>query len=238
MSGLNVSKGLQQQYKGYYQADISEWRRLSAVDKATNIERLCRGIPHDPVLEIGAGEGALLERLSALGFATRFQAVEISPSGVEAMRSRNIPGLEDCRLFDGYTLPQPDGVFNLAILSHVLEHVEHPRRLLNEAGRVASHVFVEVPLEDTIFLPADYRPGGAGHINFFSPITIRRLIQTCDYEIVQQIVTNPSRVIYRYRYGSKGLPKYWIKELGLRLLPRMATRIWSYHSALLCKKKG
>lgn len=40
-----------------------------------------------------------------------------------------------------------DGSFDLAIQSHVLEHVEYPRVVSHEAARVADYVFVEVPLE-------------------------------------------------------------------------------------------
>ena len=119
--------------------------------------RSARAVPHASLLEIGAGEGALLARLAELGFASALHAAEISESGVQAIRARGIPGLIDCRRFDGETLPWADASFDLAVLSHVLEHAEHPRRLLAEATRVARAVFVEVPLEDTWRLPRDFR---------------------------------------------------------------------------------
>ena len=68
---------------------------------------------------------------------------------MEAIRAKNIPGLFDCKVFDGYTIPYDDNAFDLVVLSHVVEHVEHPRKLLYEAKRVARYVFIEVPLEAT-----------------------------------------------------------------------------------------
>lgn len=223
------------QYRDYYPGE-SEWRALGAVDKAANIIRLCSSLPHESILEIGAGEGALLQRLSSLGFGGELYAVDISASGIEAIRKRDLPGLREARTYDGYHLPHPDGSIDLVVLSHVLEHVEHPRALVYEALRVARHVFVEVPLEETLRLPADFKPTPTGHINFYTPHGIRRLLQSCGMTVLEQIITNPSAAVYHYRYGKKGGLQHTIKEAGLRTFPNLATRFWVYHSALVGRR--
>lgn len=237
MKTFTTSHQLNNNYEDYYESGDSEWRRLGAIDKVSNIISLCGNMPHTSILEIGAGEGSILNRLSELSFGEKLYALEISSSGVVAINSKKISRLTDCLIFDGYDIPYSDQKFDLAILSHVIEHVEHPRRLLYEAVRVAKYVFIEVPLEDTLRLKKDFVFDKVGHINFYSPITIRRLIQTCNLEVLSQTVTNPSKAVHKYRLGRKGLPNYYIREYLLKALPGLAIRIFTYHSSLICQAK-
>jgi len=230
------SSELRSHYDRYYEGGPSEWRRLGALAKAENVLALCAGIPHASLLEIGAGEGALLARLAELGFAKALHAAEISESGVREIRARGIPGLADCRRFDGETLPWETASFDLAVLSHVLEHAEHPRRLLAEAARVARAVFVEVPLEDTWRQPRDFRPDPVGHINFFHPRSLRRFVQTCGLEVLGERVAPPAREAMIFRSGWRGALAFGAKLLALRAAPALATRVFTYHGALLCRR--
>lgn len=236
MTQIAVGDRLKRNYLNYYAAGESEWRRRGALGKADNIVSLCRDLPRGSILEIGAGEGSILRRLSELGFGDALHAIEISPSGVAAIESQRIPRLVECRLFDGYHVPYDDGRFDIAILSHVLEHVEHPRQLLYEASRVARFVFVEVPLEDTMRLPADFVPDAVGHINVYSPKTIRHLAQSCDLRVLRQITTSPAKETYTFRRRIGSL-RYYVKELLLVVAPSLATRLFTYHGALLCDKQ-
>ncbi len=234
MSGLLLRDSLRDHYAGYYDG-VSEWCDVNALDKCANIAALCRDLPHDAVLEIGAGEGAVLQGLADLAFGRSLHALEVSEPGLEALASRGIPALDSARAFDGYQVPYPDGRFDLAILSHVVEHVEYPRKLLYEAARVARFVFVEVPLEDHLRRPRDFAFDEVGHINFYSPRSIRSLVQTCGLQVLEQIVTNPSRRVYAYRDPRRGALKHCVKEIALRLAPPLAIQLWTYHSALVCR---
>ena len=236
MTGIKMSERLAENYEEYYDEGESEWRRLCAVEKADSIVSLCRDLPRGSVLEIGAGEGSILSRLSELSFGERLHALEISPSGVAAIHARKIPRLVECGLFDGYDVPYGDGRFDIAILSHVIEHVEHPRQLLYEASRVARYVFVEVPLEDTLRLPKDFVLDPVGHINFYSRKGIRRLVQSCNLRVLGEMVQTPARGAYSYRWGRLGLMKFWVKEALLKLHPGLATMLSTYHGALVCEK--
>ena len=237
MTTAKVDPRLQRNYDGYYVAGAeAEWRALGAIDKADNVLRLCGPLRPRTVLEIGAGEGALLERLTSLGFGERWWALEISSSGLERIDSRSIPQLVECRRFDGYGIPYADDAFDLAILSHVIEHVEHPRLLLHAAARVARHVFVEVPLEHTRRLPADFEPDSVGHLNFYTAQTIRLLLQSCGLEVLAQRESHAPRAAYQHRLGRRGALHWLIKELALRVAPGPAQRRWTYHSALLARR--
>jgi SAM-dependent methyltransferase len=188
-------------------------------------------------LDVGAGEGAVLQRLADGGFGKRHFALDISASGVERIRNRTIPSLVECRQFDGYAIPFADSTFDLAVLSHVIEHVEHPRLLLNEAARVADLVYVEVPLEHNRGLRGDFVWDAVGHINFYTPKTIRLLVQSCGHEVLEQQQSHPMLQQYRYRLGMKGIAAYLLKEAALRTMPSAAHSLWTYHSSLLIRSR-
>ncbi len=235
MNEVKIHENLKSNYEDYYEEGDSEWRWIGAIDKAQNISTLSKGLSINSVIEIGAGEGSILKRLSELNFAAEFYALEISPTGVTTIKNKNIPNLQECSLFDGYSISYEDKKFDLAILSHVVEHVEYPRKLLYEAKRIAKFVFVEVPLEDSLKLPQDFIFDKVGHINFYSPKTIRRLLQTCNFEVIEQLTTNPSKDTYTFHKGKKGLINFYIKEYLLRFLPFVATELFTYHSSLICR---
>lgn len=230
-----VSKQLKAEYDDYYDAE-SQWRWISSKSKADRIIQLCSKYPHNSILDVGAGEGSVVNRLSDRSFGESLHALEISSSGIESIRQRNIPSLKDCRLFDGNTIPYEDNRFDLVILSHVVEHLEYPRQLLYESARVGRNLFVEVPLDLTARLKKDYKPVKGGHLNYFSPKTIRLLVQTCHLQVLDQKITNPSWPVYRYRLGRKGILRYLVKACALLVCPGMATALWTYHCSLVCTK--
>jgi SAM-dependent methyltransferase len=232
------ARRISQRYRDHY-ADYtprpSEWYRAGALGKVDSMVALCSGVGRGSLLEIGSGEGSVLARLAALGFARELHAVDVSERSIGAVRERGIPTLASAEVFDGVRLPHADRSMDLVVLTHVLEHAEHPRSLLDEAARVGRHVFVEVPLEDHWGLPRDFVLDATGHINFYHARSIRHLVQSCGLEVLDERVVTPAREGYVYQYGRSGGVRFRIKQLALRALPRLATRIWTYHGALLCR---
>jgi SAM-dependent methyltransferase len=236
LTSFAVREDLRSIYDEYYLDERTlEWRRLGAVDKAANIVSLCQAVPHQTILDIGCGEGSVLVRLAELDFGGVLHGLEISRTALDAVLARAIPRLAGCEMFDGYRIPHADGAFDLAILNHVIEHVEHPRKLLYEAARVARHVFIEVPLEDNLRLPSHYVPSKVGHINVYSIKTFRMLVETSGLAILAEAVTCSSKEVYRFQAGWKGaLARGAINALH-RVAPRMAERVFCYHASLLCR---
>lgn len=223
-------------YSGQYAA-ASEWRDISAHAKARNIAdlwaRAGRATPVLRVLDIGCGEGAIAAALAGRDFFTEFVGVDIDPSGVQAAGDRGIAGAR-FEVFDGSTVPYPDRSFDLAILSHVVEHAEHPRALLNEAGRVATFVFVEVPLELTVRMSRDFEWGPVGHVNFYNPLLIRQLIQSSGLRVLTEKVTCPDLRAFTYHRKGPRMVAAWLLKRGLlAAVPRLATKLLTYHGALL-----
>ncbi|MGI8845705.1 MAG: class I SAM-dependent methyltransferase, partial [Thermoleophilaceae bacterium] len=124
------------------------WRALCAEGKADHVARLSGELPHPPrsVAEVGCGDGVLLGCLAERGIGERRDGFEISARAVELASGR--PGVSSVQRFDGATLPAAEAAYDLAVLSHVLEHVPDPLPLLKETARIGRAVVVEVPLED------------------------------------------------------------------------------------------
>jgi ubiquinone/menaquinone biosynthesis C-methylase UbiE len=231
-----VGSSVRDHYDEYYGgSELSEWRQLGAIDKAKNVLDLCRGLPVRSVLDVGCGDGSLLARLAAVNFAREYRGVDISGSAIREASTKAIDGAQ-FETFDGDALPFQPGTFSVALLSHVVEHLEHPRVLLHEAARVARYVVIEVPCEHTIRLSQDYVPDSVGHINFYTPKTIRRLVQTCGLNVEKQITRGCSLAVLRHSRPLSGVLQYMLREVTLRVAQRAAPAIFVYHSALLCSR--
>lgn len=233
-----VSARYQALYEGYYEGQDPAWRALGAQEKFGSLRALCGAVPRARVLEVGAGDGAVSALMDEEGFCERLCALDISASGVERLRARGLRRLEEARVFDGAVIPYADGAFDLVVLSHVVEHLEHPRQLLYEAARVGRRVFVEVPLEDTRALRPEYVPDRVGHINVYTRQSARRLLQTCGLSLEGERVYTPSWATHLRSAGARGALKYMAKRLAWAAAPGVATHLFTYHAAFLGRAGG
>ena len=214
-----------------------EWYEVSAIDKSRNIMTMTARVPHKSVLDVGAGNGSVLHRLDDADFGDRLCAAEISASGLKEIRSKSWKHLEDVQAFDGYALPFATQSFDLVVLSHVIEHVEHPRLLLREAARVGRHVYIEVPLEYRRTNRRLWKPfqiDATGHINFYNPTLIRLLVESAGLRVIDQQVLHYIPEVYTFWKGKRGLLNYWIKHIAFLFSRRLASIVFNYHCGLLC----
>jgi len=217
MQQSSISGNVKTAYDEFYEKHDEAWRMLGAKYKAQHIIDVAAGRAFKKVLEVGAGDGSILKYLADAGFAETYSAVEISESGVEHIKARKIPGVKSVQLFDGYKLAFERNSFDLVILSHVLEHVEHERMLLREIKRVARHCIIEVPL--------DYRPGvdrrikhflAYGHINIYTPTSLRYLLRTEGFEVQNDLTSLISPEVTRFNtYKNQKKPKSLITDLKI-----------------------
>jgi len=232
---LSTSRELQSHYDDYYTGADAEWRRLGAVGKADNIVRAWNSIakPKLPrVVELGCGNGAIARRLDQLNFFSSYHGFDISESGIEQAKQSNSSRLS----FSVAVTPVPaeDASADVVIMSHVVEHLEHPRELIYEARRVAPVLIVEVPMELNRGLSEDYDWNPVGHINKYDRKSIRQLIQTCRFDIVGQFTTNPSREVMTYKNpGLKSELRWAVKQAVLNFTPRLARSQFTYHETLI-----
>lgn len=214
-----LTDNLKAAYQDFYTDNDVAWRMLGAKYKAQNIIEVCKSIKPKKVLEVGAGDGSILHFLNEWNFSPEIYALEIATSGVEKIKKRGLKNLKDVQIFDGYKIPYLDNSFDLIVLAHVLEHVEHERILIRELKRVAKHIVIEVP--------KDYRFGvdqrlnhflAYGHINMYTPSLLRFLLRSEGLEIVadkSSIIT--PEVTFFNNYINREIKKSFLKTFKVKL---------------------
>ena len=230
-----LSEDVKSAYNEFYKSSDEAWRMLGASAKAKNIMGVCKSIKPQSVLEVGAGDGSILHFLDQANFSPAIYALEIADTGVELIKNRKLKSLKAVDSFDGYKIPYPDQHFDLVILAHVLEHVEHERILLRELKRVARYIVIEVPL--------DYRFGvdkrmkhflNYGHINMYTPTLIRFLLQTEGLEVVADKTSlTPTATIKFNEFENKKNKKTLTRVLKIEL----EYRLKKLFGSILGKKK-
>jgi SAM-dependent methyltransferase len=235
--------------KGYTVTDPAEaeklgrWRALGARNKSANVIALCRrtGLSPASVVEIGCGDGALLHALADAGLASTYEGFELSGPAAAIAAGRDIPGAGRIEPYDGEHVPADDGAYDLAIVSHVLEHVPEPAALLAEAARVGRHVLIEVPLEDNQSAKRPRKRAEAlriGHIQVFSREDMHALAADSGLRVLAER-TDPLPLAHHTFFAdgvsdrAKGAIKWGVRKTAWGLAPRTAERLFTVHHAAL-----
>jgi SAM-dependent methyltransferase len=212
---------------------MGRWRAIGARSKAAHVRTLLERADLQPrtIVEIGCGDGSLLAQLSALATIDGF---ELSENAAAHARSRGVA--RKVEAFDGVNVPAPDDGYDVAVLSHVIEHVPDPRPLLEEAARVAPHVIVEVPLEAN---RSARRPAkralaeAAGHLHAFDRAAVRGLLEGMT---VREELTDALGYEHHafFAGAAKGAAKTAVRGALHRL--GLAERLFTVHYAVLATR--
>jgi SAM-dependent methyltransferase len=222
----------------------ARWRELGARGKADHVQSLCAraGLSAESVVEVGCGDGALLAELSSRGFGRTLAGFDISPAAVELARSRRIARVESIEVFDGVRLPVADGAFDLGVLSHVLEHVEGPGKLLREVARASRAVIVEVPLERNASAVRASRRAQSqkiGHVQTLDRPAVAAMVEDAGLRVVGDLVDPLRAAVHLYdAYGARAralaLAKAGVRRGLFRVSPAAAERAFTLHYACAC----
>lgn len=247
-SGVN---SMWQEYEAGYETALKDeafvcWREAGARQKAENVRKVCRGIQCTSAVEIGCGTGAVLKRLQEWHFAERFACVDLALSAVQFAKNLCRDSVLCAFVASATALPFRDAAFDVAILSHVIEHLHEPAQALAEASRIARYVVVEVPTEVVLsnvirrkVLGKPYASiEGAGHVQFWSAGSVREFLRRdCSLEILENHVDLISKEAEYFGRAGLGLAKPVIKQTFKALLPAAVyTRMLTSHSTFLCRR--
>jgi 2-polyprenyl-3-methyl-5-hydroxy-6-metoxy-1,4-benzoquinol methylase len=122
-------------------------RRLMASFERTLDELMVRSGPRS-LLDVGCGEGVLVQRWALSMPATRFVGIDLEEKSIQTGWSQHqAPNLE-YRTMPAEDLPFAADEFDLASAIEVLEHVPDPEHTVAEMARCAErHLLVSVPRE-------------------------------------------------------------------------------------------
>lgn len=220
---------------------MGRWRALGARSKAGHVVSLCgrAGVRPRSLVEIGCGDGALLAELAARGLAPVLDGFELSPPAAELARARGVARRVD--VFDGLTVPAEDSSYDLAVLSHVLEHVPEPISLLREAARVAPAVLVEVPLEDNRSAAREEKRDEAariGHVQFFDRAAVRSLFRVAGLDVRAELsdpLPYAHHAFFARTRGERATAalKTGVRWAAWRVAPGASERLFTVHYAAL-----
>jgi SAM-dependent methyltransferase len=136
---------------------------------------LVRGLPHDRIMDVGCGDGTLLQELSRT-IPAEYSGVDISEHALVQARSRNPQGrFQVVNLEEAFTMENQDVV----ILSEVLEHLNHDEAALRHVARHARYVVVSVPGG-----PADEVDRRYGHVRNYPGDLLSRTLERTGFDVV------------------------------------------------------
>ena len=147
-----------------------------------------KNITEGTVVDIGCGDGLLLELLKKKGITAK--GFDVSEKAVEVCLAKGL----NAELFDGTNLPIKDGSFNTAVSLDVLEHTFAPEVLIKEMQRISSgKVIIGVPNFSSLpariqvlfgRVPENNTPG-KGHIYWFTLDVLKKLTKDSGLQLIR-----------------------------------------------------
>jgi len=166
--------------------------------------------PGGRLLEVGCGGGAGLKILSDMGWQT--EGVDSDPAAVANARGKGLT----VRLGSLEAQRWPECCFDAIVMSHVIEHVHDPGRLLRECVRLLKPEGTLVVLTPNaeglchrLFGASCFTLEPPRHLRLFNPRNLRKL------------VTDSGLTVRRARTRSRGGREYWALSAEIRRTGRV-----------------
>lgn len=171
---------------------------------------LCKPLSDLRMLDVGCGYGSLVS--AAIRRGATAEGLEIDPRAVAHCRRLGLPVgnvNSEAELAEAIRQREPQ----LVVISHVLEHLVNPERLLSAC--CGGMVMIEVPAYDVEI--REQFEDQEGHLNFFNQASLKCLLVRLGFEPVVLDGFGPSLDLYWRSRNS------WKRRLGRLLSPWVGT---------------
>lgn len=169
----------------------SQWEKLNELNFSK--KTILNLIESGPILDIGCGDGILLDNLKKRGLSG--VGIDISSRAIQICKERGL----DCKQTDiTDKLPFSDNSFVGVVMSDVLEHLFQPSLVLEEVHRVCSgYLFISVPNFSSLparlqimfgKVPENNTPRD-GHVYWMTYKVIKKLLEKAGFR-VEDIIVN------------------------------------------------
>jgi|GEM_PF-1990141 len=172
-------------YDKFWDAQNKDTRSLALEWIAENMLAIMPDRKFESIIDIGCGDGALLEGIIGELKPQKITGLDISNKALSAARAKVKRG----HFFSAdleKKLPFKDKEFDLAILCDILEHVKNPKELAKEAQRISKYTAFKIPLENAHYWNLHEKMGryesvgknhGSGHLYKWNKGQARKLIE-------------------------------------------------------------
>jgi C4-type Zn-finger protein len=167
-----------------YQLEVRHTSEKDSLQKRVLLERATSFLKRNfdfpklkKVIDVGAGDFSLIDGLSRSFPSCQFDAINVSFSSDRHGKSRVFRVMLE-NMAENHS-------YKLIILSHILEHVADFEPFFKNLEKLTGPkavLYVEVPFQvgPSLFLTNSYH---AQHINYFTPLTLERLLKRFGYRL-------------------------------------------------------
>lgn len=228
---------------GYLNSTVATWQRLLSVllyfdpGRCADLDFSIMYLPSQPnasLLEVGCGSGWMLEIMKGLGW--KVEGVDFDPSAVENARNKGLCVKCGTLSSQGY----PDNHFDVITMSHLIEHVHEPLKLLQECYRIlkpGGKLVIVTPnikaLGHTYFKESWLHLDPPRHLHIFTPDSLENITKKAGFNTTHRLTTIrdanglflASRAIQRTGKHTMSNPK--TKNLKLSIWAKLM-QIWEW----------
>jgi len=151
------------------------------------LDKFLAGAVGKKILDVGCGAGNLSRNLADKGY--EMSSVDFSEDAIKYCKGR---GLADARVGDAANLPFHNNIFDGAVASEILEHIEDDSRALKEIYRVLKPggvLVITVPALPLLFGHQDIY---WGHFRRYTKNSLCNLIDNTKFQIIRLTYSNLS----------------------------------------------